>query len=742
MKIGKPGFWIALCSLALVVWFVWKDSSQVSPGELSAAHAQDPDLKESSCEACHGDDAKNAAGMAAACAHCHAPIAEQIAARRGLHGTLAGDVQRCGTCHSEHHGRGFRMVTEAAFKKAGVDDPAHFDHKGLGFALGGKHLALECKKCHVHADDALLAKGQKRFGGESQACASCHKDPHEGQLPDCKSCHGEEKPFAEAPLYKHTERFELAGSHAGVACAKCHAKGSPTSIESDGAAQRAGRLAVRACQSCHESPHAASFLAAAATALALPAEAACVQCHPLTVHGFRGTDARLAPEQHAFSGFALAAPHDKQECKQCHAPEQPFAAAHPGRKLESCTACHKDPHAGQFGARGCRECHEDARWKPSRIDLAAHARAGFALEDAHAKVACDACHLERAQVRRYADTPKACSGCHADAHPGAFAQAQGCGECHKADSFVAAAKGFDHARWTGFVVDGAHAKAACESCHVPLAAPDAARRRFGRVAAHAPARAGDCANCHADAHRGFFAKSKGCQECHTTADFTHTRERFDHGKLTGFALVGAHERRECTICHVAAAAPDPATRRAFGFSTVPSAKAQLACTSCHADPHGDSFAKARGCLDCHTQESWKAARASFDHLHWTGFALEGVHRETGCEACHTPLAPGDASGRRFARASGKLCADCHADPHLGQFAVAGANDCTRCHTSQSDFKQLSFDHQRDSRFPLDETHKKVACAACHQTWPLAGGGKAVRYKPLGILCGDCHDPRH
>lgn len=743
MNPRKPGFWITLCSLALVIWLVWKDSGQVSPGELSAAHAQDPELKESSCEACHGDSLTDASGMAAACGKCHARIAQDIQSRRGLHGQLA-DAQRCGTCHSEHHGRAFRMVTEAVFKKAGVENSAKFTHDGLGFTLGGKHLALECTKCHAHADDTLLEKGAQRFGGLAQACASCHKDPHEGQLPDCKSCHGEEQPFAQAPLYQHTQLFPLAGSHAGVACAKCHTKSSPTSIEADGAAQRAGRLALRACQACHESPHRADFLAAAANSLGKPRESACVECHPLSARSFRGAEARLTPAQHALSGFALVAPHDRQECKQCHAPGEPFAAAHPGRALESCISCHKDPHAGQFGARGCRECHEDLRWKPSRIDLVAHARAGFALEDAHAKVECNACHLVRAEVRRYADTPKLCSGCHADAHPGAFAQAKGCEECHQADSFAAAAKGFDHARWTGFVVDGAHERAGCESCHVPAAQPDAAKRRFGRVAARAPARAADCANCHADAHRGFFAKSKGCEECHTTRDFTHTRPAFDHKASTGFALSGAHEKRECTICHPLAPAPDASTRRAFGFSKASSAQAQLSCTSCHADPHGPSFAAARGCLDCHDQDDWQRARASFDHQRWTGFALEGVHRETGCEACHTPIAAearAAAGGRRYAAASGKLCADCHADPHLGQFLVAGVNDCTRCHASQSDFRQVGFDHQRDSRFALDETHRKLACSACHVAWPVQGGRSAIRYKPLGLLCGDCHDPR-
>jgi hypothetical protein len=147
----------------------------------------------------------------------------------------------------------------------------------------------------------------------------------------------------------------------------------------------------------------------------------------------------------------------------------------------------------------------------------------------------------------------------------------------------------------------------------------------------------------------------------------------------------------------------------------------------------------RGCLRCHTTESFDAASTSFDHMRWTGFALEGAHARATCASCHAPAAGADRNA--FAPARGTTCQACHEDPHVGQFARNGATDCSRCHADLSTFGSTRFDHQRDSRFALDATHAKLACSSCHLEMPVDAGHKAVRYKPLGTVCGDCHDPR-
>jgi hypothetical protein len=153
---------------------------------------------------------------------------------------------------------------------------------------------------------------------------------------------------------------------------------------------------------------------------------------------------------------------------------------------------------------------------------------------------------------------------------------------------------------------------------------------------------------------------------------------------------------------------------------------------------GDDWGGRAECARCHRTSSFQdGARELMDHAASTGFALEGAHGLAGCEACHLLAAP---DGRRLGLARGRSCAACHTDPHVGQFTVEGVTDCARCHADGDTFAASVFVHDRDARFALDERHAALACDACHQPWPLAGGGEAVRYRPLGTECADCHAP--
>lgn len=268
MKLLKPVFWAALLSAALVLWFVRNDARRDSPGALSVAHAQDTQrIAEHKCEVCHGADTNDRAEMARACEKCHEDISKQIADRRGLHGRLPRNPTHCGNCHSEHHGPQILMISKASFLRAGIDSE-NYDHAGLDYRLAGDHIGLACVKCHENSEASLLEKGKKRFIGKSQKCASCHEDPHSGRMPDCRSCHGEERPFREAPLFKHDQLFALSGAHAGPVCAKCHEPGSSTSVESDHEAVKQVRLVARACAVCHPDPHAGAN-----------GEKSCRECH-------------------------------------------------------------------------------------------------------------------------------------------------------------------------------------------------------------------------------------------------------------------------------------------------------------------------------------------------------------------------------------------------------------------------------------------------------------------------------
>jgi len=805
MRLRDPRLWLGLVSLALVLVLFAMDFEETSPGPLSPSHAALAKLQgQGGCEGCHGGWFTT---LTESCLSCHEPIERQLAERSGLHGArIAGAlgtvaVETCATCHVEHHGDALPLAGAEAFALAGLGAVSDFDHGHVAFALTGRHAQLGCAECHPKAEAALLAEGERRYLGLEQRCTACHKDPHEGRFAlGCERCHGQERPFGELASFTHGEAFPLQGAHARPKCLDCHPKGGDHEVED--LAGHAAPPPARTCQDCHESPHRPAFLEGVARRLGLAAGDTCASCHDAERGPFSGGAEQMPPELHAESGLALARPHDRARCADCHGTSQSpprvltaslavdalppqasaaFAARFPGRSADACAACHADPHGGQFDVApyrqvGCLACHEREAFAPHAFGAEEHARCAFTLDGRHVKVACNDCHRAPPPPaegpRVFRGTPRACSACHADVHAtalgGEFAaplarreELGGCAACHAGERFAAVERpAFDHLRWTGFELGGAHARADCESCHRRSQAPAADGRTFGRVAQRFPGPAERCETCHADPHRGAFAKAGaaagqavGCERCHTTESFKAGEgiAAFDHRAWTGFALEGAHARARCETCH--GAPPPPAqgplpSARSFGFVRERLGREARSCGDCHADPHrgrfDDDASRAAGasCERCHSSESFGAIeRAGFDHARWTGFELSGVHARAACEACHAPVEPPVAGQPRLGKALGTDCAACHADPHAGQFARQGRTDCAACHRETGSFRELEFDHQRDSRFPLDGRHAKLACGACHIPWPLKSGEKVVRYKPLGVECIDCHDPR-
>ena len=652
-----PRWWLGLTSLGLVLWVVWIDLEAAgSPGPLTSTHEQVESLRGADgCRVCH---VEAGGALDEGCLACHAAVARQLEQGSGFHGNLEAESSaRCVRCHTEHHGDALALVGERAFELSGYDARADYRHAGLALELTGRHDELACESCHANANAELLREGEVRFLGLSDTCTACHADPHAGSMHSaCADCHGQERPFPEAAAFAHTAQFDLVGAHAERACIDCHEPGSFHSIEA--LAEEPGRES-RGCEACHDSPHDAGLVAAAG--------GSCSACHDGVHGGFSAPLARMRPEHHALVGFALDPPHDGSACADCHASElgAGFAQRFPGREPSSCSACHADPHAGQFergrfaGAE-CTACHAETHFTPCAFGVEQHTT--FPLVGSHLGVGCQLCHRRPGvgEPRVFNGLPRDCASCHADAHAGAFAEA-GCEACHTEHSFEVADSQFDHGLWTGWPLTGAHGRASCEACHRRSELPDEFHRTFGRVASLFGDDVRSCETCHADVHEGAFDEvrvagvaqtERGCERCHDTESFSNVDlERFDHGRWTGFALRGAH--------------------------------AEASCWSCHGTPEG-----ARG----------------------------------------------------FGPVAGQACSSCHEDVHVGQFARAGATDCSRCHVDQASFSRTVFDHARDSRFPLDATHEKLSCSACHQQWPLPGGGASVRYKPLGTLCGDCHQP--
>ena len=669
-----PRLWIGLCSLMAVLLIASVDMGRKSPGPLTEVHRREKDLAgRSGCADCHGGFLGS---MRGACLECHEHIEGQMQAESGLHGRLdQAEIARCGTCHSEHHGARFAIVNQQTFARAGVPDPGQFDHGLVGFAMAGKHLELECSQCHTNAEVEVLAAGQFRYGGLVQDCASCHEDVHAGQMAvACADCHGQAA-WDELFSLGHDRVLPLAGGHADLSCRECHAEGDFHALEIVGGA--GARPTARACLDCHESPHADPFAGSAAEVLAQPLPASCGGCHLAEHETFRDERIPLDAPLHAGSGFALVEPHAEVTCDECHDPLlETFAERYPGRTGQACSVCHADPHEGQFATGPFSEGE------------------------------CTVCHAPH------------------EWEPPAFGVAE-------------------HGR-TELALTGAHVETDCHDCH--MLSGESARVFRGMSS--------DCDACHLDAHRGFFdplteelarAEHGTCASCHSTTTFAELPQTgFDHLGFTEFPILGAHAQEDCEACHVPEPEPD-VYGRSFGFVEDRFGEVE-GCETCHVDVHRGAFdgqemprhADDRtGCARCHVEVSFRVFEGGFDHLLWTGFALESSHAEFGCTECHLPKDEPDEFGLTWGAAAGRACSDCHADPHGGQFLDAGRqNDCSRCH-DETTFADLVFRHDWDSSFALGEAHEDVACSACHPLVPH-GKGQIVRYKPLKSECVDCH----
>ena len=401
-----------------------------------------------------------------ACHKCHPTVSEPKPFVKYVGLTFG----QCTPCHTDPHKRAFSATCQTchntvAWKQVRrvAGTVPSFDHSKTKYPLLGKHRTVACSECHRKGD----FKAPLRFA----KCADCHTpDPHRGQFRqradggECASCHTVEgfKPSTFGVAQHGNTQYPLEGLHAKVPCAKCHI---PKGVET------LFKIRQTQCKDCHTDVHKGQFAAA-------PHNNRCESCH--NIDGFR--PARFTLARHKETRFPLTGAHAAVPCVECHKPNESAKTAPVKYRFEdrTCTACHTDPHRGQFRERmtrprkdgsipGCEACHTTASWR--QVSGFDHSTTRLPLEGAHRTVACAECHHPPSGEKTmknvlFSSAASTCAGCHADVHGGQFTgrnKTTDCAGCHSSTRWKPST--FDHDKRTAFPLEGAHRNAACADCH-------------------------------------------------------------------------------------------------------------------------------------------------------------------------------------------------------------------------------------------------------------------------------------
>ncbi len=349
-----------------------------------------------------------------------------------------------------------------------------------------------------------------------------------------------------------------------------------------------------------------------------------------------------------------------------------------GPTAESCTKCHQ--FTGEIPNQKCEQCHLDVKARRTQ-HLGYH---GTLKGD------CRLCHREHRE--------------------------------HTAPLVPLDQAKFNHNEAL-FKLVGKHSEVKCDACHKDTRKPDTPGIYYLGLKHE------KCADCHRDQHNGQFVAA--CETCHTPAGWTGANLKFHHKTGSNFPLLGLHAALDCRKCHQP---PEPG----LPLGSAKFKGLSRECAGCHKDPHRQQFATR--CADCHTPTGWGRKDIKFAHDRDSKFPLVAKHALVACVKCHQPAQSGDPLGRAQFRGLKTECADCHQDPHRGQFA----RDCTKCHTTPATWKVAApkFEHDRDTKFVLLGKHASVRCASCHKPRPENAPLASARFRELETACAKCHVVQH
>lgn len=635
--------------------------AQISPGPLAAAHQQLEGA--GSCGQCH---ALRKGSVSQMCANCHREIGWLVERGRGFHARTAAGKKECASCHPDHAGRDFALVSWPG------GAPDRFDHREAGWALEQSHRDVKCATCHAAeyrtGPASTLSKRRSSAGwiGLETTCVSCHRDDdaHKGALTQgCGRCHdaGEWK---RAVRFNHdSTAYALTGEHRDVSCDACHSSDRLPMMR-DAAGERIPvyrPVPFRECSSCHRDPHQGRM------------SSKCGDCH--STSGFARVN--RGDFNHSLTRYALKGRHASVSCAGCHGAN----LAQPRPVFSRCASCHADPHQGTATLRGvatdCASCHRVEGFTPATYTTRDHASAPYALEGRHLTVPCGDCHRvdagTRASSRRLRMPFRRCEDCHSDAHAGQLASRAGasCASCHAVSGWTPSAfSATEHGRLL-LPLDGRHAEVACRACHAEKRPGlpgfvDQAALGSARVALRLD---DSCGSCHVDPHARSFpagngGRAPGCRDCHDARQWGPSKVDAARHAAFSFPLDGAHRAVACSACHAelrgqawTASTLVNAVRGVRRLTFTP--RPVTTCASCHEGPHGTQFAQRKdggACESCHSVNAFVPADR-FDHERDASFSLKGAHARVACARCHPPV-PGALPVTKYRPLSNR-CESCH-----------------------------------------------------------------------------------
>lgn len=383
------------------------------------------------------------------CNDCHKPEFISESELRQRKNTFLGLQTECLSCHTDYHQQTLGVNCLSCHDFNGFKPAVKFDHEQAQYQLKGKHLEVDCIKCHK----IEIRNGQEfqQFTGiEYGSCVNCHEDVHNNKFgQNCTQCHSE----ASFHIIKRLSNFDhsktdypLEGKHQFVDCKLCHKSNFTDPIN------------FSRCTNCHQDYHRQQFSKQGSSP-------DCADCH--NINGF--STATYTLQSHNESHFPLRGAHLATPCFVCHKKSDRWEFRNIGI---NCFDCHEDIHAGIIDKKfypdaACESCHNESRWSDISFD---HSKTGFLLEGKHKEQSCRSCHFRIGAAgaihQQFSNLANACINCHQDIHFGQFAK-EGkvdCYSCHDFDNWKA--NKFDHDQ-TLFKLDGAHENLACKACHKP-----------------------------------------------------------------------------------------------------------------------------------------------------------------------------------------------------------------------------------------------------------------------------------